>query len=385
MSFITFQCYACGKALKVPGDKAGRKAKCNQCGTVLTIPAQSSVPETPAAPEAPAPNPAPGFPAQTPFPQQMQPAAPPQEQAYEPAFADLVPQPAPGGYGAPPGGYPAPGPGGYPAPAPGGYSQYPQEEEYAPEPSGPAGPPKWSFVRLGLLIVFICALVMSGGYALEVIGYLLITIPVVQALSGTIAVSSSGHTPFTLLGLGAILGLLATLGSIAGYVLCIMGPNKKNSFGLAIAATAVAGVEALLIMIFRLPGLFGTLFTTFGSGSTGSFFFTWLMLLFIQLLFGAEIILFLLVVRAYCLGLKKKQSARGSTLPLSMAATYTGIRLLTFICWYIGFSAMQNISLSRVMGWITILLLWAGIVVFIVFLIVYPLYLWRIRNVIPAK
>src|SRR5262245_52779759 len=38
MSVITFQCFACNQVLQVGADKAGRKAKCSQCGTVLTIP-----------------------------------------------------------------------------------------------------------------------------------------------------------------------------------------------------------------------------------------------------------------------------------------------------------------------------------------------------------
>jgi len=38
MSTITFSCHACRKMLRVPGDKAGKKAKCGQCGAVLTVP-----------------------------------------------------------------------------------------------------------------------------------------------------------------------------------------------------------------------------------------------------------------------------------------------------------------------------------------------------------
>jgi hypothetical protein len=45
MSTITFTCYACNQVLKVGADKAGKKAKCIKCGTILTIPM-----ETPEAP-----------------------------------------------------------------------------------------------------------------------------------------------------------------------------------------------------------------------------------------------------------------------------------------------------------------------------------------------
>src|SRR5262249_50508645 len=40
-STITFQCYSCNQVLKVGADKAGKKAKCIKCGTILTIPVAS--------------------------------------------------------------------------------------------------------------------------------------------------------------------------------------------------------------------------------------------------------------------------------------------------------------------------------------------------------
>src|SRR6266513_1881480 len=60
MTTITFQCYACNQVLKVAADKAGKKAKCVKCGTILTIPVSAGEAEvaTPAAPP-PAPPPAP--------------------------------------------------------------------------------------------------------------------------------------------------------------------------------------------------------------------------------------------------------------------------------------------------------------------------------------
>ena len=56
MSFITFQCYACQQVLKVGEDKAGRKAKCYKCGTVLTVPVASTVPSGPPASVAKGPS-----------------------------------------------------------------------------------------------------------------------------------------------------------------------------------------------------------------------------------------------------------------------------------------------------------------------------------------
>ena len=39
MSTITFNCTKCGQAMRVGADKAGRKAKCTKCATIMTIPA----------------------------------------------------------------------------------------------------------------------------------------------------------------------------------------------------------------------------------------------------------------------------------------------------------------------------------------------------------
>src|SRR6185503_14507644 len=55
MSTITFTCYACNQVLKVGGDKAGKKAKCIKCGTILTIPAATEEEIAPEPPRGSAP------------------------------------------------------------------------------------------------------------------------------------------------------------------------------------------------------------------------------------------------------------------------------------------------------------------------------------------
>src|SRR5205809_529410 len=79
-----------------------------------------------------------------------------------------------------------PPPGGFSPAAPASPGQFPQvhDGEYMPELAGPGGPPKWNFVRLGFLLVFIGACVMAGAYALCFIGYLLLTIFVIPVLTG---------------------------------------------------------------------------------------------------------------------------------------------------------------------------------------------------------
>ena len=66
MSLIRFQCYVCNQELQVAAEKAGRKAKCIQCNTILTIPMAAGEDEmispagTGPAPDAYAAGPQPG-------------------------------------------------------------------------------------------------------------------------------------------------------------------------------------------------------------------------------------------------------------------------------------------------------------------------------------
>ena len=59
---IEFRCTQCNKLLRTGDDTAGKRAKCPDCGTVLTIPAAAPPPAEP-APSVPPPVP----PADSPF------------------------------------------------------------------------------------------------------------------------------------------------------------------------------------------------------------------------------------------------------------------------------------------------------------------------------
>jgi hypothetical protein len=367
MSYITFQCYACGKALKVPGDKAGRKAKCHHCGTVLTIPVESSLPEATAS-QPGTPVAAPAYPAAESH--HPQPTAP----RSEPVYAQV----APSGSGA----FPAASSGAIPPvafPAATGAAPFSlaQDEEYVPEPAGLTGPPKWKMTRIGFLIVFVSTCVLAGSSLLESIAYIPATVGIIRLMSETVPTADTGRV---MLAIGAVISLLASLGLITSYVFCMLGPNKKNSFGFWVAAAAVGGVGALLVMIVRLP----TLLSATGVFGGQFSFLVWFMLLSVQLLFGAEVILVCLAARAVAMGLKKKKTAKRSLRPILLAAVYTGVRLVTFLLWYLS-STMTPGPGWKVIGWLTLVLLWLGIGGLAATLVFFILYLWRIFRFIPAR
>ena len=224
-----------------------------------------------------------------------------------------------------------------------------------------------SFTRLGMLLVFIGACVYAGALALFLIGHLLSTISLIS-MSGNSAVS-------VLMGLGEVLLVLGLVGSIVGYVFCMLGPSYGNSFGMCIAVIAVAGVDMLLRLIFNVPFYFGGMMV-----HSGNFVGLWIALLLVHLLFSAELILVPLIYRDYCLGLRMKKNAKSTFTLIGISGAFAGVGLLYFIFWLV----LAN-NYSDAVKWIYIILMWATAGVLVGFLIMYTLFLWRVRERIPER
>ena len=84
---ISFQCPTCGKKLKAPDDCTGRKTKCPQCQSAVTVPNQA-ITQAPLLPKPKSqPRPLPSLPALPPAP-----ALPP---VYDGEIVDAEPEPQP--------------------------------------------------------------------------------------------------------------------------------------------------------------------------------------------------------------------------------------------------------------------------------------------------
>jgi hypothetical protein len=371
MSFITFQCYACGQRLKVGADKAGRKAKCNKCGTPLTIPAAPTMPEAP-PPSA----------AITPAPPGLQP--PP-----------LPPQPAS------PEGFPAgPGVPVEPVVPPDDWEDLPRprrrrdaegyddEEDDRRERGGRPGMDEWQRARLGLLLVFIGACVLAGAFALELVAYLLLTVNVIQVMSPSVPPLSPGTGTATgvLLRVSLFVELAAGVTTLVGYVFCILGPKARGALALAIATTAATGLYLLLALIFKLTWLLGSQLAG-GPGLGASWFLFWFSQLLIQLLFAAGFIVFPLYLRSLALLLGARRDTGWCLLVMLLGCAYAGERLLTYIFWYVTVNSFFTSALltrqpPRGMIWVTLIFLWLGVFVFGALLVFYILRVWKTRSVI---
>lgn len=255
MSTIQFQCYVCSQVLKVGADKAGRKAKCIQCGTVLTIPMASAVTEELVTP-TPVEPPPPAQPIDLPTAEPIAPPPPPargdrydddddeyrdrdRRRGREDDVDDDYDRPR---------------------------RRRDRDDDFDDEPRGrrrrddydddydrPRRKEKktgskgsWPMVRLGFLISFIGWCVVAGGFALQQIGMLIFTI----ASLGRGA--EAGMAAFRCMQFGSILVVLASIAPIVGAVMWIFGKNKNGTLGLAITTVAVLTVVTLLHLVFVL-------------------------------------------------------------------------------------------------------------------------------------
>jgi hypothetical protein len=235
--------------------------------------------------------------------------------------------------------------------------------------------------------------VLAGAFAVELVGYILLTISLIKMMGAS---GNPGDTFEIFLKIGNLVYAGAAITLIVGYVFCMLGPNKRGSMPMAISTLAVAGVGLLLTLIFKLPFLFGSVgFGGFGGrGIAVSGFGLWFPQLLTQIAFSAEMILLPLYLRALALALKENAMVRQSMLVMFLGCGYAGARVLTYIFWYIAMnsfiSAMINFTgrgggPPKAMIWITIVFLWVGAIVFAAQLTFLTLLSWKMRNAVDRR
>jgi hypothetical protein len=375
MATISFQCYSCHQVLKVGADKAGKRGKCPKCGTMLTIPIASAAPAPAPAPPPPAPAPPPlraepvedYVPAARVKPQGA-PARPLRAEPVEEAFDELEEVPPP-----------------RPRRRREEEEPYDDEEDY-PVRRGPGFTPA-ARARVGLLLVFIGFCVVAGAFALELIVYLITSIELIKALTGSMGDPLGARATMTLWKIAFPLAFCGSLTAIVGYVFCIIGPNRRGSMGIAIATLAVAAVGLIVTLIFRVLPVFGQEFMADrGVGGGTSVFVAWFLLVLPQLLFCAEIILFPFYLRAFGLARRKHWIADDAGRVVVLGIAYSVVRLLGWIIILVLINAAasrsQSPGLGKAMGWILLLFLWGGTVLYILQLIQYLFLLWRTRPIV---
>lgn len=226
MSKITFQCYSCSQTLRVDADKAGKKAKCPGCATLLTIPVASTEPEAveAIAPQASAP---------AAVPPPMKPASAPAMPVAQAVEDDL--------------------------------------EEIGPaEQKKKKSGNKWLWTRIGLLTMAIAIGIVLLVTLFDQISQLL---HMIDQISGMNSSMSSPYRPSdawrTLGQISGIMFLVVVLPSYAGNGMLLAGPKNNGVLVGAAGAVLLGLLGWLFYLLFHLLPLYGNYIIKFTFSMDG--------------------------------------------------------------------------------------------------------------------
>lgn len=404
MALITFRCPACKLVLKINADKAGRKAKC-KCGAELTIPLVSEdQPAAAAAASKPAAQSAAfddddnvtGYtlaPVQEPV--EEKPKEKPKEQKV------VAPQ---------------------------------DEEELerkrrrrAALRKAPMDPVRWERVRTGILLVAIATYLWVGALILHkvLLGIGIVNGPeyapaadvpvllpeqtnppvgqdleldktrfVIALLAGT----ESADTGTTLLLIAQVLVVLQGLAAIAGYAICLSVPPRFGTFGMALTALCLAGVNLILQLVFKLLPLTGSMdyimiplvtpeitMTMANVGRQLPLHVYWsdapfweiLVALVIQMFYYAEPIIFCLFLRGAALSIRD-ETLQGKSNAMIVMALGTAFALVAYYL-------LAATGTSDVAGWVMRAIYGLWFAFLLGQLLWYTRILFQARAIIAAK
>lgn len=256
---ISFQCYSCQKVLRVGDDKAGKKAKCAQCGTILTIPMASQeeevvVAEVEAEPE-PRPRPRPSREDDDDLDDDVRPRKRRREDDEDDDDRprkrrrdddddyddDDRPRSRRGRDDDDDDDRPR--------------RRRRDDDDDWDRPRKSSGKSNWPKVRVGLLLAFIGFCVMAGGYGVQGVGILLMH-------------TNSFRASQIVSAIGTIIEVGGLITAVVGYVFWVFVNNKFGLLAFGISALAVNGVYLIFQIINRLVPAFNA-FGRSGFGLEG--------------------------------------------------------------------------------------------------------------------
>ncbi len=381
MSSITFTCYACNQVLKVGGDKAGKKAKCIKCGTILTIPvATNEEPEVVSPVEAEPPR---GGPSRRRDEDEPAPRRRSRDDEYddeprrrprdddEPRrrprdeYEDDEPRRRPRDE--------------YEDDEP--RRRRPRDDDYDDEPRRRPRDERedeeesrrkrrrdeddyddnraarrrereaWAKVRIGLILQTVTGWIYTGASgAMTLAFFLVLFVLIIRTGVGILKVSE------VLIWIGVILYFALQITAVIGYVFSLFAPNKNGALALSITCLSLGGLCLILKLIFILipligsgagmmiggpgpgpggpgpggPGLGGPGpgMVPFAPGSVAAAII--IVILYIMVL-DAEYVMYPFYLRAVSKTLKDRYLASGWNMPMIMACVATGVKILVLM------------------------------------------------------
>jgi hypothetical protein len=245
---------------------------------------------------------------------------------------------------------------------------------------------KWHKGVIGLLLVFISACILGGGFGIQELIHLILTVS---------SASSSGLG--TIVQIAHFLIFASAIVAIVGYVFCMMVPNKNGTLGLAIAAICLGGVNLIFHLQYHLlpmfdKSLWGGAFMATGGLNVGRMVFfdltgALIMELIAKLSFDAELIIVAIYLRTVSLSFKDYQGAQNSMVVVSLGAVHAGLQLILYILMLasLGQPRVRMAPTAPDAGpgaiyYIGQILLWGAVVVFLIELVFYALTIFSTRD-----
>jgi hypothetical protein len=345
MDTITFSCYSCGQVLKVGAGTAGKKAKCVKCATILTIPMADA---SPAATPAPTPSP----PARREEIEEDRGPRPQRRSDFD--FDEEEERPRKRRRDED-------------DDEPRRRSRDDDEDDYDrprkrrrdDEQDAYDRPKKkwgdWNKVRVGMTLQAVCGGVLAGTSGLGAIALLLCLVGLMpnQPIMGLL------KTGAIIGAIGLILFFLVAIAATVGYVFCLFSPNKRGAMIWAIVVLSVGGVSLISRIVWALiPAI--NCFSSFSSRGDGvaqglgvlisvthipivlvgggdpfggppSVAGTIIVSILVVLVMFAEYVLFPIYMMRAGMALKDRYLSSAAMLPLILAASGMGLKVLTLI------------------------------------------------------
>lgn len=209
---------------------------------------------------------------------------------------------------------------------------------------------KRKLLNVGFLIVAIATCVMAGSFAMSI----------VAEMFGEIAIAANKSSLYKAMRvffrIAQVVGFLASLGLVTGYVFCLFAPNKHGTLGLSIAALSVGTINMVMWIVFKMVKAFGSgniysrnLFAINGGQNIGAEYVV--LLMFLELILFAEFILITLFMTAVAKMQKDKAHRRDCMQTVWFLTAVCSVVFIESIFMMIDFSDRWPVYLIRTMNW----------------------------------
>ena len=356
-STITFQCYSCNQVLKVGSDKAGKKAKCIKCGTILTIPVASDEEEVEEVRSGPPRKSSARDEDEDDRPRNRRDRDDDEEDDDRPRSRrgrddddeddddrprkrrsrdddeddDDRPRSRRSRDD-------DDDDDDYDRPRKRSRDRDDDDDDYDRGRRRKSGGSPWPKVRVGLLLEFINSCMLIGHAGVMLLAFLMALLALVARSGGM------GQFSDVLIKIGTGLYVAFQFPAVAGYVFTIFTPNKKGALALGITVLVLGSINLVLKILFFLVPLFAT--REFGgpggapglggagvmpSISAGSVAVAIMLIILIIILLDSEWIIYPLYLRAVSQQLKERWLEGGCIRAMGFACGVIGAKLIMII------------------------------------------------------